>query len=178
LNTPVWRQRTLLGSLAVIVALSAASAMDTRREAQPARPRALPPPPAPHDDAPEAVHVELERLLHTKEGATEGDGKVALNVFRAMTWRVEPPPPPPTPAPKRAPPPPPSPPPMPFTFMGRYEEGGARILMLVKGDRVYTVSEGEVIENTYRVERLAGGNLELTYLPLGIKQSISAGGVP
>jgi hypothetical protein len=179
LNTPVWRQRTLLGSLAVIVVLSAASAMDTRREPQPAaRPRALPPPPAPHDDAPGAAHVELERLLPTKEGATEGDGKVALNVFRAMTWRVEPPPPPPTPAPKPAPPPPPSPPPMPFTFMGRYEESGARILMLVKGDRMYTVSEGEVIENTYRVERLAGGNLELTYLPLGIKQSISAGGVP
>ncbi len=65
---------------------------------------------------------------------------------------------------------------MPFSFMGRYEEGTTRIIMLVKGDRIYTVSEGDVIDNTYRVERLTGGQLELTYLPLNIKQSISAGG--
>jgi len=48
--------------------------------------------------------------------------------------------------------------------------------LLVKGERIYTVSEGEVIDNTYRVERLTGGQLELTYLPLNIKQTISAGG--
>jgi len=33
-----------------------------------------------------------------------------------------------------------------------------------------------VIDNTYRVERLNGGQLEVTYLPLNIKQTISAGG--
>lgn len=172
-----WRQRTLAGSMAVIAVLSAASASDSRREdaAQTANARTLPPP-TPRQDAEPAVRVELERLTPPKEGTAEGDGQVAVNVFRSMTWRVEPPPPPPTPAPRPAPPPPPTPPPMPFTFMGRYEDGGARILMLVKGDRVYTVSEGEVIENTYRVEPLAGGNLELTYLPLGVKQSISTGG--
>jgi hypothetical protein len=60
--------------------------------------------------------------------------------------------------------------------MGRYEEGGARTILLVKGDRVYTVAEGEIIEQTYRVERLADGQLELTYLPLGTRQSISTGG--
>jgi len=65
---------------------------------------------------------------------------------------------------------------MPFSFMGRYEEGETRIILLIKGERIYTVSEGEVIDNTYRVERLAGGQLELTYLPLDIKQTISAGG--
>jgi len=60
--------------------------------------------------------------------------------------------------------------------MGRFEEGETRIILLIKGERIYTVSEGEVIDNTYRVERLAGGQLELTYLPLDIKQTISAGG--
>jgi hypothetical protein len=65
---------------------------------------------------------------------------------------------------------------MPFSFLGRYEEGGKLIILLVRSDRIYTVSEGEVIDNTYRVERLTGGQLELTYLPLNIKQTISAGG--
>jgi len=59
--------------------------------------------------------------------------------------------------------------------MGRYEEDGKRIILLVRGDRIYTVTEGEVIDNIYRVERLTGGQLELTYLPLNIKQTISAG---
>lgn len=65
---------------------------------------------------------------------------------------------------------------MPFSFLGRYEEGETRIILLVRGERIYTVAEGEVIDNTYRVERLAGGQLELIYLPLNIKQTISTGG--
>ena len=47
--------------------------------------------------------------------------------------------------------------------------------MLIKGDRIYTVSVGDVIENTYRVERVEQGVVEMTYLPLNIKQSISTG---
>lgn len=65
---------------------------------------------------------------------------------------------------------------MPFSFLGRYEEGETRIILLVRGERIYTVAEGEVIDDTYRVERLAGGQLELIYLPLNIKQTISTGG--
>ena len=38
-----------------------------------------------------------------------------------------------------------------------------------------SVSAGDVIENTYRVEGLAGGRLELTYLPLDIRQTLSTG---
>lgn len=64
---------------------------------------------------------------------------------------------------------------MPFSFFGRYEEGETQIILLVRGDRIYTVSAGDVIDNTYRVEGLAGGRLELTYLPLNIKQTISTG---
>jgi hypothetical protein len=65
---------------------------------------------------------------------------------------------------------------MPFSFLGRYEEGETRIILLVRDERIYTVAEGEVIDNTYRVESLAGGQLELIYLPLNIKQTISTGG--
>jgi hypothetical protein len=64
---------------------------------------------------------------------------------------------------------------LPFTYLGRYEDAPTRLTILVKGDRMYTVSEGDVIENTYRVERVAPGMVELTYLPLNIKQSLRTG---
>lgn len=116
---------------------------------------------------PEGVHVELERLRRRQAQAGIG------NAFRGTSWYVPPPPPPPPPP---APPPVPSAPPLPFTYLGRYEEAPARLAILIKGERMYTVAAGDVIENTYRVERVASGVVELTYLPLNIKQMLVAGG--
>lgn len=119
---------------------------------------------------PDEPRVELERLDQAAKQKT-GKGKVG-NAFGATSWYVPPPPPPPV---KPAPPPPPSAPPMPFTYLGLYEGAVGQVIMLVKGDHVYTVSVGDVIENTYRVERVEQGMVELTYLPLNIKQSINTG---
>lgn len=118
--------------------------------------------------SPDAVRVELERLAR---GQAEAGMEVA-DVFGATSWYVPPPPPPPRPP---APPPPPTAPPLPFTYLGRYEDAPTKLTILVKGERMYTVSEGDVIENTYRVERVAPGVVELTYLPLNIKQSLRTG---
>jgi hypothetical protein len=118
--------------------------------------------------SPDAVRVELERLARMQ---AEADTEV-VDVFGATSWYVPPPPPPPLPP---APPPAPTAPPLPFTYLGRYEDAPTRLTILVKGDRMYTVSEGDVIENTYRVERVAPGLVELTYLPLNIKQSLRTG---
>jgi len=49
-------------------------------------------------------------------------------------------------------------------------------VILAKGDKIYTVAEGQTIENTYRVGATEGGRVELTYLPLGIKQYLSVAG--
>ncbi len=38
-----------------------------------------------------------------------------------------------------------------------------------------TVSVGETIDNTYRVESLQGGTLTLVYIPLDIKQTLATG---
>lgn len=115
---------------------------------------------------PEVVHVELERL--TRPQAKKGIG----NVFSVTSWYVPPPPPPPPPP---APPPVPTAPPMPFTYFGRYEDAPTRLAILVKGDRMYTVAAGDVIEDTYRIERVTPAMVELTYLPLNIKQTLSTG---
>lgn len=168
-----WRRYALFGALALVLVFSAVSGKGWNTGGEPV---VAPPSPAPQVSRARAqplASIELERLQR-RDVASDND-KVASNTFGATSWHV-PPPPPPKPVAKTAPPPPPSAPPMPFTFLGRYEDGGMRVIMLVKGDRIYTVSEGDVIDQTYRVERLAGGQLELTYLPLDIKQTISTGG--
>ena len=169
-----WRQRVLFGALAVTIVLSGASGKWSKSASEPVLPSPTSQSPTSRPSAQAQPPIELQRL--PRQEATADSDKVASNAFGALTWHMPPPPPPPKPAFKPLPPPPPTAPPMPFAFMGRYEDGGVRIILLVKDDRIYTVSEGDVIDNTYRVERLAGGQLELTYLPLNIKQTISAGG--
>lgn len=118
--------------------------------------------------------VELERLARLEKRQKE---KIVGDVFNATSWYVPPPPPryvkPPPPPP--VPVPVPTAPPLPFTYLGRYGDSASRIIILSKGDRVYTVTEGDIIENTYRVEKLTAGMVNLTYLPLNIEQSLRTG---
>jgi hypothetical protein len=58
------------------------------------------------------------------------------------------------------------------------EEQRRSLFFLVKGDRLYTAAEGDVIDDTYRVEGISSGQLGLTYLPLNIRQFIPIGGGP
>jgi hypothetical protein len=124
--------------------------------------------------APEPAHVELERLKHRADAAAKAPADAAkgdvTNAFSSTSWYVPPPPVKPPPPPK------PTAPPLPFTFMGRYDDANKAVVMLVKGDRLYTVSEGDVIDGTYRVDRISDKSVELMYLPLHEKQTLSAGG--
>lgn len=130
---------------------------------------------------PEPVRVELERLARPPQSkpAAESEAEPEMeigNVFSATSWYVPPPPPPPPVSdPATVSPPVPTAPPLPFTYLGRYEDTPTLLAILVKGDRMYIVAEGDVIEDTYRIERLAPGMVEVTYLPLDIKQSLSTG---
>lgn len=97
------------------------------------------------------------------------------NLFSGHSWYVPPPPPPVV---RRAPPPP-SAPPLPYTVLGSYASaGGAPVFFLVKGDSVYDVRIGDVLDNTYSVDGVSHGQLQLTYLPLRISQSLPVGGTP
>jgi len=95
------------------------------------------------------------------------------NVFASKSWYVPPPPPPPPPV--VVAPVVPTAPPLPFTYLGQYADAGKPIFLLVKGDRILTVKEGEVIDGNYRVDGIAGSKLGLTYLPLNIKQTLETG---
>jgi hypothetical protein len=166
-----WHRRVLLGAATLAVL---AAAFDDGKQAEPTLANASTPRTSEPQRSPQpALRVELERL--NRPQAKAAAAPAVGNTFSATSWYVPPPPPPPPPPRKPEPPPPPSAPPMPFSYFGRYQDGGTQIILLLRGERIYTVSEGDVIENTYRVGRLTGGQLEMTYLPLDIKQSIFTG---
>jgi hypothetical protein len=169
-----WRQRALYSALTVTIILSAVPGKGRQVPDQPVLPRQTAIPRAAKQPAQPQLRVELERLQ--RQAVPASTDAAAGNAFQAISWYVPPPPPPPPKPMPPPPPPPPTAPPMPFSFLGRYEEGAKRIILLLKGDLIYTVSEGEVVDNLYRVERLTARQLELTYLPLNIKQTISTGG--
>jgi hypothetical protein len=140
--------------------------------------KAVPPAPAhipgPAERKPAGTALDDEsrlplELLNRRDASGE-----AVNLFATRTWYVPPPPPPP---PKPAPPPKPTAPPLPFTFLGQYAESPEHVVFfLVKGDKVYTVSAGDVVDGTYRIEGVSGGQLALIYLPLNTRQLLSTGG--
>jgi hypothetical protein len=127
----------------------------------------------------EAGHVDMERLskleMRNKEKNNVGDA------FNTNSWYQPPPPPthPVLPNNLVVPLPPPvvvqTAPPLPFTYLGRYGDTPSRTVILSKGDRVYTVTVGDVIENSYRVEKFTPGMINLTYLPLNIEQHLATG---
>ncbi len=100
-----------------------------------------------------------------------------VDVFAATSW--QPPAPVPVPVPaaplQAAPPAPPSAPPLPFRFLGRYRDGEQQLAMLAGGDKLYLVAPGDTIEGTYRVDRVAGPAIALTYLPLMLTQTLATG---
>jgi hypothetical protein len=121
--------------------------------------------------------VEFERMLRKKQ---QSDGGMEIgNAFNTVSWHVaqaparvlqQPPPPPPVPQEPVAPP-------LPFAYLGQYRnsDSQAPIIILARSDRVYTVSEGDVIDSTYRIGPVTAGLLEITYLPLNIRQSLNTG---
>lgn len=115
---------------------------------------------------------EEARRIHKDRLACVADAGTASDLFAGKSWYVPPPPP------KPAPPPPPTAPPLPFGFVGSYQEPDGRLVFfLSKGESLYTVSVGDVIDGIYRVESASGGRLELTYLPLNIRQAMNIGGI-
>jgi hypothetical protein len=97
----------------------------------------------------------------------------AINPFATKSWYVPPPPPP---IAKPLPPPKPTAPPLPFAYVGRYDSGDEPpVILLLRGDRLYTVSEGEPIDDSYRLDRIDPGRIEITYLPLQETQVLQTG---
>lgn len=66
----------------------------------------------------------------------------------------------------------PQPPPVPYRFAGQVVHDGAARIVLAKGDLVFTVREGEVLDDDYRVESIRPDEVTLLYLPLGTQDHL------
>jgi hypothetical protein len=191
-------QRGKLGLAGLSAAAIAAAAVPD--ELQPPRglPRAVDnarPRPTVTVPSAHAAQLDMDRLRRLQPArlgaparppeATDGSGSAdgivermpvdtgIVDAFATRTWYVPPPPPPPVVV---APPPKPTAPPLPFAFMGVYDDAeGPVVIMLVRSDRLYTVSEGDLIDGTYRIDRIEKGVIEMTYLPLQEKQKLPTG---
>ncbi|ROZ79741.1 hypothetical protein [Ramlibacter sp. WS9] len=109
--------------------------------------------------------------LFAKAGDTaSAEKKAARDLFSTRSWNPPPPPPPP-----EQPAPPPVAPPLPYAFLGKKLEGDTWEVFLSKSEQTFVAREGQVLENAWRVDKIAPPTLTLTYLPLGLPQTLSIG---
>ncbi|AKU10087.1 hypothetical protein AzCIB_0182 [Azoarcus sp. CIB] len=118
----------------------------------------------------------------TQDGAAapaDAASRPAPELFAAHSWYVPPPPPPPPP-PAAPPPPPPAPtaPPIPYEYLGKLADGHSVRVFLVRGDRPYTVTEGDVLDGSYKVKSITDTTMTFIYLPLNMTQTLPVGSKP
>ncbi|EKT4484375.1 hypothetical protein [Pseudomonas putida] len=67
---------------------------------------------------------------------------------------------------------------LPFQFIGRMGNNDDLQIFLQSGEKLYVVRQGDVIEDTYRLDRVSASELNLVYLPLHQSQTLSVGSAP
>lgn len=89
-----------------------------------------------------------------------------IDPFRAKTWYIAPPPPPP---------PKPTAPPLPFQYLGKLVEAGETRVFLNHQGKQLIARVGDIINGTYSVEEIVGGQMTFLYQPLKEKQVLAIG---
>lgn len=89
-----------------------------------------------------------------------------IDLFPSQSWTA----PAVTAAPEK-----PAAPALPFVYGGRYTEGGNVFVFLSEGTKMHTVRLGDTVNSTYRIEKIAPDAVTLTYLPLGLQQTLQTG---
>jgi len=63
-------------------------------------------------------------------------------------------------------------------FVGRIGDREDLQIFLQSGEKLYVVRQGDVIDQTYRLDRVSANELDLVYLPLHQSQTLSVGSAP
>jgi hypothetical protein len=111
----------------------------------------------------EADAVDVEKL---RQRVATGDFD---DMFPRRSWQL---PAVPTSASRREAP---LPPPLPFVFFGRMVESGQTVVFLSRQNQSFAVKAGDTIDSAYRVDEIGTATIELTYLPLGQRQTLHMG---
>jgi hypothetical protein len=68
-------------------------------------------------------------------------------------------------------------PPVPYRFAGKVFNGAEAEVLISKGDLVFPVKVGDLLDGLYRVESIGADGIELLYVPLGTKDRITGSSV-
>ncbi len=138
-----------------------------------------------YDMFPDGVRQENSSPLSSSPSSSKQDGSRSKGKSKKARSHSAPPPPSPViveevPAePVVVEPPPPvviPTPPFPFKFAGVQRQlSGQTIYFLIKDNKLYTVEVGQILDSVYSIDGEEGGQLNMTYLPLDRKQTISMG---
>ncbi|HMC13337.1 MAG TPA: hypothetical protein VKG67_03235 [Gallionellaceae bacterium] len=164
---PVKHRRWLLGAALLLTVAASVGGIDNHGsevvQADTSRTRVQHRKPDRPDGGEQSMDILLDKL---KRPALAAGG--VKDLFAAKSWYV----PPPSPKGRQQP----SAPPVPFVYIGMMvENGSGAIVFLGQQDRVYAVKEGDSIEANYRVDEIKAPVMILTYLPLGVKQTLQIG---
>jgi hypothetical protein len=116
---------------------------------------------------PDAAEKTDENESDEDINKAKDDADSPIDPFRPATWYVAPPPPPPEK---------PRAPRLPFKYLGRLVEDGSIRVFLSDQDRHLIVKSGEVINGSYKVEKISDGQIVFVYLPLKERQVLPTGG--
>ena len=94
------------------------------------------------------------------------EGEKRIDPFRNKTWYIAPPPPKP---------PKPTAPQLPFQYLGKINEAGETRVFLNHQGKHIIAKLGDVINGTYSVEEISGGQMTFLYQPLNEKQVLGIG---
>ncbi len=119
------------------------------------------------DQQPSEVHFDLSAIKRPIPKSFPSTG-----LFESRSWYA-PPPPPKVTAQANVLPPQPAAPTLPFTFIGRMLDGKEVTLFLTKNDNHYSVKEKDVLDDTYRIDKIGESEAVLTYLPTNTQQTLS-----
>ncbi|MEX5342566.1 hypothetical protein [Pseudomonas sp. I2] len=72
----------------------------------------------------------------------------------------------------------PTAPTLPFQFVGRLGDRDDLQVFLQNGEKLYVVRQGDVIDDTYRLDHVSATELSLVYLPLHQPQTLFVGSAP
>lgn len=156
------RTRGLLLALALVATLVAAFAPEDPSSAPPGKTAVVAP--AARRQAAQPVADIPDIVIRRQTTASP-----RADPFSPSAWLPAPPPV------KAEPPSPPMAPPFPYSYLGRVDDAGKASVLLGRADKSVTAQTGDLIDGVWRVDTIAERSIELTYQPLGQRQTLSAG---
>lgn len=111
--------------------------------------------------------VPRDSLLRGTPPEAMGGLPAGRDLFSVRDWNPMPPSSAPAPAPVA--------PPLPFAFLGKKLEAQAWEVYLTQGELTLVAREGQVLQGSYRIDKIAPPTMTLTYLPLEHVQTLAIG---